>query len=93
MPITDIKQRVEKIFEECFGTASLEKFRDHPKPFTTHVESAGNPGASELLDSLDHVEFTMALEEAFGVTIPDDQADKLMSLSDVVTYLEASIPL
>jgi len=93
MATNDIKQRVEKVFQECFGSESLEKFRDHPKPFTTHAEAADNPGASNLLDSLDLIEFVMALEEEFSVEIPDDQTEKLASLADVVTYLEDHVPL
>ncbi|CAD7287981.1 MULTISPECIES: acyl carrier protein [Campylobacter] len=39
-------------------------------------------------DSLDVVELVMALEEKFGIEIPDGEAEKLISISDVVTYVE-----
>eukprot|EP00798_Chlamydomonas_sp_ICE-L_P021415 gene21415-28373_t len=39
------------------------------------------------LDSLDVVELVMALEEEFGVEIPDAEADKISSVSDAVNYL------
>ena len=39
-------------------------------------------------DSLDVVELVMALEEKFGVEIPDSEAEKLISINDVVTYIE-----
>ncbi|KEA45912.1 acyl carrier protein [Campylobacter mucosalis] len=39
-------------------------------------------------DSLDVVELVMALEEKFGIEIPDGEAEKLISISDVVTYIE-----
>ena len=39
-------------------------------------------------DSLDVVELVMALEEKFGVEIPDSEAEKLISIHDVVTYIE-----
>eukprot|EP00798_Chlamydomonas_sp_ICE-L_P025735 gene25735-11395_t len=39
------------------------------------------------LDSLDVVELLMALEEEFGVEIPDAEADKIASVSDAVNYL------
>jgi acyl carrier protein len=39
-------------------------------------------------DSLDIVELMMALEENFGVTIPDDQLPNLHSVESVVKYIE-----
>lgn len=39
-------------------------------------------------DSLDVVELVMALEEKFGIEIPDSEAEKLISIKDVVTYIE-----
>mmetsp|Transcript_12710 Transcript_12710/g.27542 ORF Transcript_12710/g.27542 Transcript_12710/m.27542 type:complete len:129 (+) Transcript_12710:78-464(+) len=39
------------------------------------------------LDSLDVVELVMALEEEFGVEIPDAEADKIASVSDAVNYI------
>jgi len=41
-------------------------------------------------DSLDTVELVMALEEEFGNEIPDEQAEKLQSVGDVVKYIEDS---
>ena len=39
-------------------------------------------------DSLDVVELIMALEEKFDVEIPDSDAEKLLSIKDVVDYIE-----
>lgn len=39
------------------------------------------------LDSLDVVELVMALEEEFGVEIPDAEADKIASVTDAVNYI------
>ncbi|ASQ30907.1 acyl carrier protein [Campylobacter avium LMG 24591] len=39
-------------------------------------------------DSLDVVELIMALEEKFGVEIPDSDAEKLVKIEDVVNYIE-----
>lgn len=39
-------------------------------------------------DSLDAVELVMALEEEFGIEVPDDEAEKLTSLGDIKTYIE-----
>jgi len=41
------------------------------------------------LDSLDTVEVVMAIEEEFTIEIPDDQADKLLSISDAVEFIAA----
>ena len=40
-------------------------------------------------DSLDVVELVMALEEKFDIEIPDDEAEKIQTLNDVVTYVES----
>ncbi len=40
-------------------------------------------------DSLDVVELVMALEEEFGIEIPDDQAEKIVTVGDAVKYIEA----
>jgi acyl carrier protein len=39
-------------------------------------------------DSLDTVELIMEFEKEFGITIPDDQAEKIATVGDAVTYLE-----
>ncbi len=39
-------------------------------------------------DSLDIVELVMALEEAFGVEIPDSEAEKISTVGDVVEYVK-----
>jgi acyl carrier protein len=39
-------------------------------------------------DSLDIVELVMALEEEFGMDIPDEDADKLKTVGDAMTYLK-----
>lgn len=39
-------------------------------------------------DSLDIVELVMSMEEEFGIEIPDEDAEKLRTVGDVVTYLE-----
>jgi len=39
-------------------------------------------------DSLDVVELVMALEEKFDIEIPDDEAEKIRTVKDVVNYIE-----
>lgn len=38
-------------------------------------------------DSLDTVEMVMALEEEFEIQIPDDQAEKILTVGDAITYI------
>ncbi|MFC1509534.1 acyl carrier protein [Candidatus Omnitrophota bacterium] len=51
-----------------------------------------NPGASFIddlgADSLDTVELVMALEEEFGVEIPDEDAEKITTVGDAIKYVE-----
>jgi acyl carrier protein len=51
-----------------------------------------NPGAKFIedlgADSLDIVELIMALEEEFGTEIPDEEAEKLLTVGDVAKYIE-----
>ena len=39
-------------------------------------------------DSLDTVELVMAFEEEFGIDVPDEEAEKLQSVGDVIRYVE-----
>lgn len=39
-------------------------------------------------DSLDVVELVMALEEEFGIEIPDEEAEKISTVGEAVTYIE-----
>jgi len=41
-------------------------------------------------DSLDTVELVMAFEEVFGIEVPDEEAEKLLSVGDVVRYIDKS---
>ena len=40
-------------------------------------------------ESLDVVELVMAIEEKFGVEIPDNEAEKIKTVGDVVSYIES----
>ena len=41
-------------------------------------------------DSLDTVELVMAFEEEFGSEIPDDAAEKILTVKDAITFIEAN---
>lgn len=43
-------------------------------------------------DSLDLVEMIMSLEEEFGVEIPDEDAEKILTVQDAMSYIEAHMP-
>lgn len=40
-------------------------------------------------DSLDTVELVMALEDTFGIEIPDDQQEKIQTVQDAIDFIEA----
>ena len=42
-------------------------------------------------DSLDAVEIIMAIEDEFGIEIPDEDAEKFQTVSDIVNYVEAKV--
>ena len=41
-------------------------------------------------DSLDTVELIMEFEKEFGISIPDDQAEKITTVGDAIAYIEAN---
>ena len=71
-----IEQRVKDIIVEQLGVK--------PEQVTPEAKFIEDLGA----DSLDTVELVMALEEEFGNEIPDEQAEKLQSVGDVIKYIE-----
>ncbi len=71
-----IEQRVKDIIVEQLGVSP-----DQVTPEAKFIEDLG-------ADSLDTVELVMALEEEFGNEIPDEQAEKLQSVGDVIKYIE-----
>jgi len=52
------------------------------KPEASFIDDLG-------ADSLDTVELVMALEEKFGIEIPDEDAEKMFTIKDVVKYIES----
>jgi acyl carrier protein len=56
----------------------------HAKQVTTDAKFVEDLGA----DSLDTVELTMAFEKEFGIEVPDEEAAKLMTVGNVVQYIE-----
>ncbi len=71
-----IDQRVKDIVVEQLGVK--------PEQVTPQAKFIEDLGA----DSLDTVELVMALEEEFGIEVPDEQAEKLQTVGDVIKYVE-----
>lgn len=44
------------------------------------------------VDSLDSIEFIMSFEEEFGITIPDEEAEKILTVKQAIDYIEAHKP-
>jgi len=73
---TDIAARVKKIVVEHLGVEE-----DKLTEAASFIDDLG-------ADSLDTVELVMAFEEEFGVEIPDDAAEKIVTVKDAVEYLK-----
>jgi acyl carrier protein len=71
-----IDQKVKDIVVEQLGVNA-----DQVVPEAKFIEDLG-------ADSLDTVELIMALEEEFGIEVPDAEAEKLNSVGDVIRYIE-----
>jgi acyl carrier protein len=79
MPDKDkIAARVKKIIAEQL---SLDK---EPADDASFVDDLG-------ADSLDTVELVMALEEEFGVEIPDEAAEKITTIQQAIEYIESHL--
>ena len=72
----EIFEKVKKIIVEQLGVAETS--------VTMEASFIDDLGA----DSLDIVELIMALEEEFEMEIPDEDAEKIVSVSDVVDYIK-----
>ena len=73
-----IKDRIQAIVVEQLGVK--------PEQITPEAKFIEDLGA----DSLDTVELVMGLEEEFGNEIPDEEAEKLVTVGDVITFIEES---
>lgn len=72
----DIADRVKKIVVEHLGVEE-DKVTDS----ASFIEDLG-------ADSLDTVELVMAFEEEFGLEIPDDAAEKILTVKDAIDFIK-----
>jgi acyl carrier protein len=74
----------DKSTEEKVKDIIVEQLGVNPEQVTPAASFIEDLGA----DSLDTVELVMAFEEEFGVEVPDEDAEKLQTVGDVVKYIE-----
>ncbi len=72
----EVENRVREIISEQLGVAASEV-----TPEASFIEDLG-------ADSLDIVELVMALEEEYAMEISDEDAEKIRTVKDVVSYIE-----
>jgi len=74
----------EKSIEEKVRDIIVEQLSVNAEQVTPQAKFIEDLGA----DSLDVVELVMAFEEQFSVEVPDEDAEKLQTVGDVVKYIE-----
>ena len=75
--MAEVGQKVKSIIAEQLGV-KIEEVTDA----ASFVDDLG-------ADSLDTVELVMALEEEFGIEIPDEDAEKITSVGEAIRYVES----
>jgi acyl carrier protein len=75
--MSDVEERVKRIIVDQLGVK--------PEEVTLSASFVADLGA----DSLDTVELVMAFEEEFEVEIPDEDAEKITTVKQVVEYIES----
>ena len=75
--MSEVAEKVKSIIAEHLGIDDLEKI-------TNDAKFIDDLGAA----SLDTVELVMAFEEAFDVEIPDEKAEKILTVGDAISHLE-----
>jgi acyl carrier protein len=77
----------QKVTLELIQEILSEQLGVDPKEVTVNSSIIEDLGA----DSLDAVELMIACEEKFDVEIPDDEAEKIRTVGDLLEYLQASV--
>ena len=71
-----VEEKIKSIIAEQLGVKV-----DEVTPEASFIDDLG-------ADSLDTVELIMALEEEFSIEIPDEDAEKMTTVGDVIKYIE-----
>ena len=74
--MSDIAERVRKIVVEHLGVDEAKAV-----PEASFIDDLG-------ADSLDTVELVMAFEEEFNCEIPDEAAEKILTIQDAINYIQ-----
>ena len=77
---SSVEDKVKQIIVEQLGVDESEV-----TPTASFIDDLG-------ADSLDTVELVMALEEGFGLEIPDEDAEKITTVKDAINYIESHMP-
>ena len=77
--MASVLEEVKAIIVEQLGVDEAEV-----TPTASFVEDLG-------ADSLDTVELVMAFEEKFGIEIPDEEAEKIATVKDAISYIQAHV--
>ena len=72
----ELEDRVTELIVEQLGISKAEAV-----PSASFLDDLG-------ADSLDIVELVMSLEEEFDIEIPDDDAEKIQTIGDAITYVK-----
>ncbi len=75
--MSDVAERVKKIVLEHLGVEESKVVEN-----ASFIDDLG-------ADSLDTVELVMAFEEEFGCEIPDEEAEKILTIKDAITFINA----
>ena len=77
--MSEIEARVKAFLVEKFGVSESE------------VTSEANFTNDLSADALDRVELIMEIEDEFGISIPEDQAEKIATVGDAVKFVEEMV--
>ncbi len=77
--MASVEEKVKKIICE-----QLDVSEEDVVPDASFVDDLG-------ADSLDVVELIMAMEEEFGISIPDEDAEKIVTVQDAIDYIENAL--
>ncbi|MBI4482592.1 MAG: acyl carrier protein [Acidobacteria bacterium] len=77
--MASVEEKVKQIIVEQLGVDEAE--------VTSSASFVDDLGA----DSLDTVELVMAFEEGFGIEIPDEDAERIITVKDAVEYVESHV--